>query len=63
MNKTWWETAREKDFWFNKENPESKYIWEYWDDYHYGTLDIDMDMWSAWFFGDDMYDQSGMSHG
>lgn len=59
----WWMEHSEDDFWFDDENPEIFAIWSFWDDYHHGDGDIDMDLFGDWFYdeyGDDLMLDDGI---
>lgn len=45
--------------WFNSTKPELYYVWEHWNDYHYGHGDLDehVDDMSDWLW-DDLFDVS-----
>lgn len=53
----WWEWQQNNTVWFNASRPELYYVWEYWDDYHHGSADIDTDEFHDWFweeYGEDL---------
>lgn len=58
----WWAEHSQDEFWFDDETPEIFAIWNFWDDYHNGDGDIDMDVFGDWFYeeyGEDLMLEEG----
>jgi hypothetical protein len=53
-NETWWNAQQNNSVWFNASTPEMYYIWNNWNDYHYGTGEMDehVDDLSEWLWED-----------